>query len=428
MRRRALAVVGIVATAAALTLPLARPALAADATAEAQFVELINQERAGLGLGALAVRPELVTMARNWTDDMSLLGSLLHNPLMAALAPSGWQRLAENVGYGGGVATLHQAFMNSPGHKANVLGDFNQLGVGVSRVGTTMWVTVNFMKSNWAPAAPVAATPQATEAETATGPSGGVAGYWVLGADGGIFSYGAAPFHGSVPGLGLEVTSVLMAATPDQGGYWILGTDGGIFTFGEAGYHGSVPGLGLGSPVTALDLKPTVTGRGYWILGTDGGIFTFGDAEFFGSLPGIGVVNRAVKLVPTPTGRGYWILGTDGGIFTFGDAGFHGSVPGLKLGAGNPSISMTATPTGRGYWILGADGGIFTFGDAGFHGSVPGLGVSARGAQIAATPTGGGYFVLSGGGRVFRFGDAPWFGAPASFGITAKDLAVVEGS
>src|SRR5687768_17025192 len=40
-------------------------------------------------------------------------------------------------------------------------------------------------------------------------------------------------------------------------GYYVLGDDGGIFNFGAAPFVGSVPGLGLGTRVTALRLAAT---------------------------------------------------------------------------------------------------------------------------------------------------------------------------
>jgi hypothetical protein len=274
-----------------------------------------------------------------------------------------------------------------------------------------------------APSAPASSTSTPGPAPAASTPAGPQAGYWVLGADGGVFAYGGAQFLGSLPGLGVRNRAVTLAATPSGNGYWLLGADGGIFAFGDAGFHGSVPGLRLGAPVTAIDLQPTPSGRGYWILGADGGIFTFGDAGFHGSVPGLGVRNKAVKIAPTPSGNGYWILGEDGGVFSFGDAAFHGSLPGL--GVRNRSISLAATPSGNGYWVLGADGGIFAFGDAGFHGSVPGLGVREAGVQLRPTPSGAGYYVLSARGEVFAFGDAPKLGSPAALGIKGQDLAVL---
>jgi hypothetical protein len=439
---------GIGVAALCVVVPMTGTASAADESVEQQFVELINADRAASGLGSLAVRSELVPVARQWSLKMIGDGALSHNPALGSQLPSGWTRYGENVGYGSSVATLHTAFMNSAGHRANVLGDYNQLGVGAERDGSgRLWVTVAFMKG----ALPSGVTASATGGTAATsgvtgttsGPGApgscgavqnppapaarnGATGYYVLGADGGIFAYGNAPYHGSVPAQGLRIDAVLMTLTPSHDGYWIAGRDGGIFSFGDAQFHGSVPGLRLGSPVTAIDLKPTPSGRGYWILGADGGIFSFGDASFHGSLPGIGVRNRAVRLVPTPTGNGYWILGADGGIFSFGDASFFGSVPGLGVRA--TGISMARTASGNGYWILGADGGMFSFGDAQFFGSVPGLSMCERvtGVQLSPSVGGAGYYVVSDRGRVFAFGDAPFLGEPAASGVRARDVQAVR--
>jgi hypothetical protein len=271
------------------------------------------------------------------------------------------------------------------------------------------------------------------------------AGYYVLGSDGGIFSFGAAPFFGSVPGLKLpaKVTALRLSTTKTGLGYTILGADGGIFTFGDAAFHGSVPGLNLPVRVSALDLRPTNTGNGYWVLGADGGVFSFGDAEFYGSLPGIGVVNKAIRLVPTPTGKGYWILGKDGGVFSFGDASFYGSVPGLGIDnaavvamAAPPTPKTIANPTTTsatsrpaGYWVLAADGGVFAFG-APFYGSLPGTGLCQppKGVQLAPSATGKGYWMVAENGSVWTFGDASDLGDVPRLGLStvrAVDLAAV---
>ena len=255
------------------------------------------------------------------------------------------------------------------------------------------------------------------------------AGYYVLGNDGGIFTFGSAPFAGSVPGLGLEarVTALRLAATKSGKGYRVLGDDGGIFSFGDAEFFGSVPGLNLPVRVKALDLRPTSTGNGYWILGEDGGVFSFGDAEFFGSVPGLGIKAKALRLVPTPTGKGYWVLGVDGGVFSFGDAEFAGSVPGL--GIPTTVVAMAAAPKGGGYWVLGNDGGVFSFG-APFHGSIPGVGLCQwpKGVQIAPSASGSGYWVVAENGSVWPFGDALDYGDVPGVGLTtvrAVDLAAV---
>ena len=417
MRRSA--VIALLAVLLSLfSFSLAAPANAADSGAEARFLSLINGERTSRGLGALSVRAEVVPVARDWTTRLMADQALSHNPQLSTLMPSDWISIGENVGYGSTADSLHTAFMNSSGHRANILGDFNQVGIGVDRDGAgRMWVTVDFMKTR---------TPQVAAASPSTAPTGGsgdgATGYYVLGSNGAIYSYGNAAYKGSPVDQGLRIGAVLMTLTPSYDGYWIAGDDGGIFSYGDAEFHGSVPGLNLGARVAAIDLKPTVSGKGYWILGADGGIFSFGDAEFFGSLPGIGVHNRAVRLIPTATGNGYWILGADGGIFSFGDAEFFGSVPGLGLRA--TGVSMARTATSNGYWILGDDGGIFSFGDAGFYGSVPGVGQNVKGVQLSRTVGGAGYYIVSDLGRVFGFGDGPHFGEPS--GILARDIAAVR--
>ena len=135
----------------------------------------------------------------------------------------------------------------------------------------------------------------------------------------------------SVPIATPYLASVAMASTPDGGGYWLVGLDGGVFSFGNAGFYGSLPGQHI-SVHDIVGIAATADGHGYWLLGADGGVFSFGDAAFYGSLPGVlgrAAPNPMTSIVATPDGQGYWIVGTDGGVFTFGDAGFYGSLPGI---------------------------------------------------------------------------------------------------
>ena len=145
---RAMVACALIATVQASSIGVAS---AASESAEQQFVDLINKERAAVGKPALVVNPSVRTVARNWTDRMIADGngcpeSLAHNPNYSSQIPSGWTRAAENVGCGQSVESLHRAFMNSSGHRQNILGTINPIGVGVSVDSRgTMWVTENFM-------------------------------------------------------------------------------------------------------------------------------------------------------------------------------------------------------------------------------------------------------------------------------------------
>ena len=217
-------------------------------------------------------------------------------------------------------------------------------------------------------------------------------GYWLVAADGGVFTFGDAAFYGSEGGVTLNSPVVGLAPTPDGKGYWLVAADGGIFTFGDAAFYGSAGALTLNSPVVGL--APTTDGQGYWLVAADGGVFTFGDAAFYGSTGALTLKSPVVGLAPTPGGQGYWLVAADGGVFTFGDAAFYGSTGALTLNS--PVVGLAPTPGGQGYWLVAADGGVFTFGDAAFYGSEGGKQLAAPVVGMASTPAGNGYWLVTG--------------------------------
>ncbi len=166
-------------------------------------------------------------------------------------------------------------------------------------------------------------------------------------------------------GTTLNQPVVAMAPTPDGGGYWLVAADGGIFTYGDAQFWGSTGSLRLNKPIVGM--AATKDGRGYWLVASDGGIFTFGDAQFLGSTGGITLNKPVVGMAATPDGNGYWLAASDGGIFTYGNAQFLGSTGSIALS--EPIVAMANTQDGNGYWLVGQDGGVFDFGNAGFSGS-----------------------------------------------------------
>ncbi len=246
-------------------------------------------------------------------------------------------------------------------------------------------------------------------ARSASAPAS-TSGYWLVGTDGGIFSFGNAGFLGSTGALTLNQPIVGMAATPDGRGYWMVASDGGIFAFGDAAFYGSMGGKPLNQPIVGM--AATHTGRGYWLVASDGGIFAFGDAVFYGSMGATHLNKPIVGIAPTPDGRGYWMSASDGGIFSFGDAGFYGSTGAIKLS--KRIQAMSPTPDGRGYWLVAGDGGVFAFGDAGFFGSAATDAASdKRVVAIAPSASGQGYYLTASNGAVFAYGDAKYLGSAA---------------
>jgi hypothetical protein len=142
----------IVLLAAVATVTLGLSA-AADPATEAGFLAKINASRAANGLAALSVDGGLRSHARKHTQDMIDADKIYHSTgdELKAAAGAGWSKLGENVGRGGTVDSLHKAFMASPGHKANILGDYNYAGIGTASSDGVLYVTVVFMKKGGGP-------------------------------------------------------------------------------------------------------------------------------------------------------------------------------------------------------------------------------------------------------------------------------------
>lgn len=239
--------------------------------------------------------------------------------------------------------------------------------------------------------------------------------------DGGVFTYGTAPFEGSMGGQHLNAPIVGLATTPDGQGYWLVASDGGVFAFGDAPFEGSMGGQHLNAPIVGI--APTRNGQGYWLVAADGGVFAFGNAGFHGSMGGQHLNAPVVGAAATDHG-GYWLVASDGGVFSFGGADFYGSAGGTRLNA--PVTGVAATPDGRGYWLVGSDGGVFTYGDAAYLGSAPGQGISGQPpvVGITSTPTGSGYWLAGANGAVYSYGDATFLGAPDGGHLVAPVSAI----
>jgi hypothetical protein len=220
-------------------------------------------------------------------------------------------------------------------------------------------------------------------------------GYWLVSANGGVFTFGDATFLGSAGALQLNKAMVGMAAPPEPlavcgpptfescaFAYWLVAADGGVFTYNSpgnsdpgvlgssAGFLGSTGCLTLNKPVVgmAASLDTTDVGvntachsgalppGGYWLVASDGGIFSFGNAPFLGSTGCIVLDKPVVGMVVSPD------------TTTAGDSS--ACLPQDQ----EPSGSYNLPPGG--YTMVAFDGGVFTFGNAPFAGSLPGSAIS----------------------------------------------------
>ncbi len=117
--------------ACALTLALAL-VTPAWASFRGDVAALVNGSRGAEGLSALGGHSGLDGVAQAWAEHLAEVRELSHNPSYASQIPGGWTSAAENVAFNSAPSAqaMHAQLMNSPGHRANIMGDFTHIGVG----------------------------------------------------------------------------------------------------------------------------------------------------------------------------------------------------------------------------------------------------------------------------------------------------------
>jgi uncharacterized protein YkwD len=111
---------------------------------------LVNNERAAHGLGPVWWNDQLGGLAQGWSNYMAGSGNFSHQNLYAILndpAFAGFSGLGENIisgGCGMSSAEIHYVWMGSPPHRANILGNYNAIGIGVACNGGTLYATEDF--------------------------------------------------------------------------------------------------------------------------------------------------------------------------------------------------------------------------------------------------------------------------------------------
>lgn len=121
---------------------------------EARSYQLINEARQQNGIAPLALNATLVKVAREKAQDLADNGYFGHySPTYGSpydhLQANGvaYRWAGENIAEMGSVDAAHEAFMQSSGHRANILSKaYTEVGVGVSRRGSTVYIAQEFIK------------------------------------------------------------------------------------------------------------------------------------------------------------------------------------------------------------------------------------------------------------------------------------------
>lgn len=142
-----------VAPLAERTVPIAEAATGCQPGSEFELRDMINSFRAANGgLAPLPLSAELDRKAQAWADWMMTNHSMAHsNTVYGTLAngvTTGWSAIGENVAYNsGGLTAAQVALQNSPPHRTNMLGNWTEMGVGISRgPDGIVWVAQTFVR------------------------------------------------------------------------------------------------------------------------------------------------------------------------------------------------------------------------------------------------------------------------------------------
>ena len=127
-----------------LTIGFAAPAPAggaptldpASAEYRAQLENATNAARSAHGLGPLESHGGLTDVAVRWSGTQAAQNRMFHNPHVRDEIPGGWRHFGENVLQNYAHATPQQLvdqWMNSPGHRANLLNPgHTSMGMGAA--------------------------------------------------------------------------------------------------------------------------------------------------------------------------------------------------------------------------------------------------------------------------------------------------------
>jgi uncharacterized protein YkwD len=123
--------------------------------AERELFNSANQERKAHGLPSLKSDEALANAARKHAQRMAEKGTISHQfpgepnlPTRARAAGAHFTWLSENVDAGPNATAIHQSFMKSPLHRANILdADMDSIGIGIAERNGQLFAVEDFSKA-----------------------------------------------------------------------------------------------------------------------------------------------------------------------------------------------------------------------------------------------------------------------------------------
>ena len=413
------------------TLP-AHAAAYDNAAAEASLVAAINADRAASGKPALLVNATLGNIARSAphsvcggptlngrSQDMIDRGYFSHQippcnsyvwPILSAYGVQ-YSAAGENIGWNNyapsaSVGQVNTAFMNSAEHKANILGAYNQVGVGAYMApgswngysGVIMYTEIFSMGPPPPPPAPV------YPAASSTDPIGAV------GTDNQLWERHGAAGYVPMGGVLLAAPAVLRAPSVPGGLLYIgTGTDHDLWVrSGLLGWQR----LNAGGPVYCIDNPAaSIVGSTLHVVcqGGDRALW-YATAPVAAGLPSVagwrslgGVLasGPAAGQLPGTSGPTFLVEGTDGAVWSR-TLNVDWQPTGWRC-VGHPALA--ANGSGTAYFAChGADGQLWTASNSGggWSGAWAIGGFPVDGPGVTLTSTGANYYFQGGDGRVYE--------------------------
>ena len=195
-------------------------------------------------------------------------------------------------------------------------------------------------------------------------------------------------------------------------GYWLLGLDGGIFTFGDAKFYGSTGAMRLNQPINGMERTHERQG----LLArrrTTAASSPSGTRKFYGSTGGMHLNQPVLGMERTASRQGLLAV-RPRRRHLHASATPSSTARSARMHLSSPVVAMQRTHDRAG--LLDADAGRARARASATRGSTAASAAARTTAAPTACschPTGKGYWIATADGSVIAFGDAKRLGFPA---------------